>query len=539
MEPISRNSALPAISLLEESMPVITSLILRNFKKFSSLTLNFQPGKNVLIGDNESGKSSILLALDLVLSNSRHRVETMGLESLLSQHAVAAFQAGERRAELLPELIADVSLSPGVDPDLNGRQNLSERDADGLRMRIAPMLDAYGQDIRYVLEQDPQNFPYEYYAVKFSTFSGAPCAGFRCYLRHLLLDSARIDSDHAAQEYTRAVFGVSVSLAERYRLESTWRQQRNYFREQHLSGINGALDTCQFSVSYGGKAGLEANLDITEDGIPVRHRGKGRQCFIKTEFALRRREENGELHALLLEETENHLSHVNMKKLVSQLAAERRTQLFVATHSSHISSRIDLRNAILLGDGCPVMLKHLSDETAHFFMKAPDNNVLEFALARKVILVEGDAEFILIEAFYKSLTGKLPEDDGVHVIAIGGTSFRRYLELARLLGNRVAALRDNDGNFQQNCVERYATVLSQDTRVFADDNDTRSTFEISLYQDNAALCETTFSGPRRRLTVQEYMLASKAEAAFSLLHGHGDTLSVPAYIREAIEWISA
>jgi len=513
--------------------------MLKNFKKFSSLSLEFQPSKNVLIGDNESGKSSILLALDLVLSNSRHRVETLGLESLLSQDAVAAFQAGERRAELLPELIADVFISPGVDPDLNGRQNLADRDADGLRMRIAPMLEEYGQDIRYVLDQDPQNFPYEYYAVKFSTFSGGPCAGYRRYLRHLLLDSARIDSDHAAQEYTRAVYGVSVPLADRYRLENTWRQQKNHFREQHLAGINGALDTYQFSVRSGGKAGLEANLDITEGGISIRSRGKGRQCFIKTEFALRRREERGELHALLLEEPENHLSHVNMKKLVSQLAAERRTQLFVATHSSHISSRLDLRNAILLGDGRPVMLKQLSDETAHFFMKAPDNNVLEFALSRKVILVEGDAEFILIEAFYRSLTGRAPEEDNVHVIAIGGTSFRRYLEMAQLLGNRVAALRDNDGNYQQNCVDRYAGVLCAGTRVFAEEDNTRSTFEISLYLDNSALCEASFGASRRTLTVQNYMLASKAEAAFRLLQEHGNTLSVPAYIREAITWINA
>lgn len=101
-------------------MPVITSLMLRNFKKFDSLTLNFEPGRNVLIGDNESGKSSILLALDLVLSDSRHRVEALGVESLLSQNAVAVFQAGERRADLLPELIADVFLSPGGNPDLTG-----------------------------------------------------------------------------------------------------------------------------------------------------------------------------------------------------------------------------------------------------------------------------------------------------------------------------------------------------------------------------------------------------------------------------------
>lgn len=41
-------------------------------------------------------------------------------------------------------------------------------------------------------------------------------------------------------------------------------------------------------------------------------------------------------------------------------------------------------------------MNELSAETAAFFMKAPDNNVLEFALARRVLLVEEDAEFILI-----------------------------------------------------------------------------------------------------------------------------------------------
>lgn len=39
-------------------------------------------------------------------------------------------------------------------------------------MRIAPMTEEYGQDIHHVLQQDPDNFPYEYYSVRFSTFSG-------------------------------------------------------------------------------------------------------------------------------------------------------------------------------------------------------------------------------------------------------------------------------------------------------------------------------------------------------------------------------
>ncbi|HBV9302595.1 TPA: AAA family ATPase [Klebsiella pneumoniae] len=518
-------------------MPVITRLMLQNFKKFPRLDLFFNADRNIFIGDNESGKSSILLALDLVLSDSRHRVETLGVESLISQSAVENFLAGERRADLLPVLIADVFLHQGNNPDLNGRQNLAGIDADGLRMRIAPMLDEYGEDIRQVLQQDPTNFPFEYYAVKFTTFSGSHFASFRRYLRHLLLENARIDSDHAALDYTRTVYGVNVSVAERYRLENSYRQQKNLFCNQQLSAVNSTLEDYQFGIRSGAKSGLEANLDITEGGISIRNRGKGRQCFIKTEFALRRHQQQGELHSLLLEEPENHLSHVSMKKLVNQLAAEQQKQLFIATHSSHISSRLDLRKAILFGESRPVLLNELSDETAAFFMKAPDNNVLEFALARRVLLVEGDAEYILIESFYRQLFNAVPEDDGVHIIAIGGTSFRRYLEQALLLGNRVAALRDNDGNYQQNCSERYADIICDHINVFADHNDERSTFEICLYQDNMALCELLFGEGRRTLTVQDYMLANKAEAAFKLLQHDGEELCVPDYIQEALAWL--
>ncbi|MGY2956381.1 putative ATP-dependent endonuclease of OLD family [Pseudomonas sp. TE6349] len=140
-----------------------------------------------------------------------------------------------------------------------------------------------------------------------------------------------------------------------------------------------------------------------------------------------------------------------MKMLAEKLANTAGTQLFIATHSSHISSRLDLRHALLLGEGQKTgRLKSLSDGTANFFMKAPDNNVLEFALSKKVILVEGDAEFILIEEMYKQHTdGRTPQSDEVHIISIGGTSFKRYLELGKLLGIKVAAIRDNDGNHQQ------------------------------------------------------------------------------------------
>jgi hypothetical protein len=53
-----------------------------------------------------------------------------------------------------------------------------QRDEDGLRMHITSVLDEYGQEMMHILEQGTTHIPFEYYALKFMTFSGRPCAGF-------------------------------------------------------------------------------------------------------------------------------------------------------------------------------------------------------------------------------------------------------------------------------------------------------------------------------------------------------------------------
>ena len=67
----------------------------------------------------------------------------------------------------------------------------------------------------------------------------------------------------------------------------------------------------------------------------------------------------------------------------------------------------------------------------------------------------------------------------------------------------------------------------------------RYTFEVCIYNDNKAICDTEFTSPRRRISIQDYMLRNKAEAAFALLKNRSDTIVVPQYIQDAIRWIDA
>src|SRR5688572_9830296 len=47
---------------------MISCLRMRNFKVFSELEIRPRPGLNILVGENESGKSTILQALTLALT---------------------------------------------------------------------------------------------------------------------------------------------------------------------------------------------------------------------------------------------------------------------------------------------------------------------------------------------------------------------------------------------------------------------------------------------------------------------------------------
>lgn len=520
-------------------MKTIKKLILKNFKRFRTLEIDFDKELNILIGGNEAGKSSVLQALDVVMSASRSKVEGIGLESLFNVACIDEFMDGARKIADLPTMFIEAYLDGFTDHELNGK-NHRKRDVeiDGIKLVCEPV-DEYTKHIEEVLKDPNSSFPFEYYAIHFSTFGGFPVHPYKKPLKHLLIDSSQINNEYATREYTRSMYLANASVLERNRHGLEYRNAKTRFRDAVLVDINEKLPDYKFGVKSNPRASIETDIMITEGDIPIDSKGKGRQCFIKIEFALRDREHT--LDVVLLEEPENHLSHVHTRKLVDRIGNATKKQIFIATHSSLICTRLNLQKAIILSEtapSAPTSLKSLPSDTAAFFMKAPDNNVLELALCKKAILVEGDAEFILMEVLYrKQAEGGSLDKDGVHVISVDGTSFKRYFDLAKILKIKVAAIRDNDGEYQKKCVDNYVEYAVPTIKIFADPDEKRSTFEICMYEDNKAICDDQFAAGRKKLSVQQYMLDNKAEAAFQLLDKKADDLVAPAYIREAVAWI--
>lgn len=518
-------------------MQYIKKIKLKNFKRFQEFEFELHEGLNTLIGDNESGKSSILQAIDLVASGSRYKVENLGLDALINKDAVNAFlKLGKKTIEQLPELHAELFLAKDVQ-ELNGTYHTDKKvEATGLHLSCVPD-ENLTQEIKDALKNNSNSFPYEFYSISFFTFSGEGYTGYRKALKTLLIDNTQINSEYANNEYIKRVFESTAEPVTRAKLNNQYREAKGDFKSQNLVELNATMDDYIFDVRSGVKYSLESDLTLAKDDVPLEQRGKGQQCFVKTDFALSRNKDQAAIEVLLIEEPENHLSFANMHKLISRIEETEKGQKIIATHNSLISTRLDLRQSFLLttdDQHKPLTLEDLDEATAKFFMKAPNHNFLEFALSQKVILVEGDAEYMLLETFYKNVSGNTHKKDGVTIISVGGTSFKRYMEVAKILGIKTAVITDNDKSHQENCVVRYGTHTNDSIKVFSDEDNTRYTLEVCVYQDNKSVCSDLFQSKDQL----QSMLNNKSEAAFRLVENHAADLIAPSYIKEAIQWIS-
>ena len=518
---------------------LIERIKLRNFKRFSSCDIKFNQDINIFVGNNDAGKSTFLQAIDICLSGSRSKIEALGLESLINAQSVDSFMQGEQSQKIfnnLPKCSIEIFFDSTEEVDLYGEYNPSSEAGYGIVFLIEPNPE-FKQEIEEFLVQGSSAFPFDYYSINFRTFSGKAYSGYKKYSKHLLIDSSLVSNEYATRSYIRTVYESLAIDTDKRNHMAEYRKTKKDFEQAALSNLNDRLDAeTNFSIRSDTKSNFFTDLSISENGIDIGNLGKGKQSFIRTEFALKKDTSESGLDFVLLEEPENHLSSVNMNALVDKISSTNHAQLFIATHSSLVTARLGLVNCVLLGanNESYCQLNSLDPETSNFFSKTPNHNVLELACSSKVILVEGAAEYILIAQMFFQTTGSTIEEAGVHVISVNGLSFERYLQVTVHNGVKVAVLTDNDSN-PESVKSKYSEYeQNENIGVFFEENAEIYTFEKAIFQCNENLCNDVFARSKSPL---DFMLNNKSEAAFRLL-SRAEELETPDYIKRLLLWIN-
>jgi predicted ATP-dependent endonuclease of OLD family len=252
---------------------------------------------------------------------------------------------------------------------------------------------------------------------------------------------------------------------------------------------------------------------------------------------------------VLMEEPENNLSFTNMAKLVQHVQNTVGKQVFISTHSSFISNKLNLGNLLLVNNGEITSLKDLPDDTTRYFKKLPGYDTLRLVLAEKIILVEGPTDELIVQRAYLDMYGKLPAADGIDIIVVGSVAFKRYCDIAILLNKKVVIITDNDGCIKEKIEEKYKEYLGKDNLVFFYEKDEAlNTIELSVLAVNCengipsevfkrAISTNGSMMNKSRDEILNFMLNNKAEWAMRVFDSE-EKINYPEYIQNAIKEFS-
>lgn len=520
---------------------MIDKIIIENFKQFSKLEINCNAGRNIFIGENGSGKSSILQAINLVISGSYGQIEKSGLVNLFNSNTIKNFLSDESQElpELLIELYFDSKVSEIKDNfKIEGIHNSMKLIQQfGIKLRIFPN-DELINDIKDSLKNsDRKIFPFEFYKVEFLTFSGEHYNSYNKPFKFntKVVDTSSINTKFETRKRIDEIYNDSVKPENRAKINNEFRKKTDDFINEIVQNNLMEEKDYQIVIDNYSERSFKEKITALKSDVDIKNFGQGEKVLLSMENSYRR--QNDRTKIILIEEPENHLSFSNMHLLLEIIESGGEIQTFISTHSNMIASRLELDNCIFIKEGNVLSLKDLNGETVDFFKKSTNQNILNFILGNKCILVEGNAEYILINKFYNLITGGNPHKDGVHVISVDGLSFKRYLQIAQEITNKkVAVITDNDKDYQSNIKDKYEMYDSnKNIKIFSDEDEQKNTFEVCLYMNNEYIInQSTLTQSRDKL---KYMLNNKAESALRMIDIVDDKFIIPEYIREAIEWV--
>jgi predicted ATP-dependent endonuclease of OLD family len=441
---------------------LIESLRLINFKKFKDQTFDFNEDVNIFVGDNNAGKSTILEALEIVL-NFQYRGRPFNSEfspDLFNAETVSAFRASPKSPADLPILVIEAYMKNV--PDYRGANNSLKKDAQGVQIKVSfdpDFTDAYND---YLASGAAiTSIPVEFYQVEWIDFAWNVIKPMTKQFRALYIDPTRIHPTFGKNQYISNVLSTALRKDEEYRLSLHYRETLQSFNNtDEVTTVNKDLDSdnritekkLTIAANTMPAGAIQNGLQLEVNAVPFHMIGKGEQSKVQIKLALHNKSKDIDL--VMMEEPENHLSHVELSKLVQDIEDQRDgKQLFLTTHSSYVLNKLSIDKICLLHDTYKRL--HLLDKgVVKTLKRLPGYDTLRVALSKKVVLVEGPSDELILKKIYKDThKERLPEQDGIDIIVVRGVGFKTFIAIGKEIGTAINVLRDNDGDYENNVVE--------------------------------------------------------------------------------------
>lgn len=231
--------------------------------------------------------------------------------------------------------------------------------------------------------------------------------------------------------------------------ESITSEINSFLREHFL--LNGDPRNAEVKLAGGELTEILRLLDLIMEGNKSGLGTLNLLC-IAAEMLLFNNQKKG-LKLALVEELEAHLHPQYQLRLIEYISSQEKNEQFIlSTHSITLASKIKLANMIILkgNDAFPMSSEYTKMKPAdyNFLERFLDATKANLFFAKGLIMVEGDAENLLIPAVAQ-LIGKNLYRYGVSVVNVGSTAYKRYVNIfkrkdEKSFGMPIAVVSDLD-----------------------------------------------------------------------------------------------
>ncbi len=417
----------------------ISRLSLRNYRAYESLDLELSPGMNVIVGENNVGKSSLMQAVQLVMSLPTGSQlsrdywpdgNPKGPLSILAELVLTKDEL-EKLSASLPNpqktalkdhlLLSTICQSPTqttetkvefVDPSTGKtsarfRPNLGgyTTDPDGAIVIGTAVNPTYSLVQKTLIEE----------GFHFPEFRQRPSSG-----------------EIGDEDSPRSTEGIRLA-AVLYRLKNGPLVDRTIFeRVQHsFHSIFSKLELQ--AIKKANQPIVVIKRSETNHELPLAELGGGiLEMLLVLTHVVDQRDK-----IFTIDEPEAHLHPHSQRVLADELVrSSSKNQFLVITHSPQFVDFGDLHSILLVrensGRSTVVRLPtgYLSKEEEAKASKIVWSEDKEFLFSRRVLLVEGETEYGAMPILAKKL-GKSFDENGVSVVSVGGHHFGLFMKILK------------------------------------------------------------------------------------------------------------
>lgn len=465
----------------------LSNIKLWNFRRFGAvgnidlnspnLDLALTPGLNVLIGENDSGKTAILEAIKIVM-------KTHAYERMLLEGDDFFDGSNELRIELLIKGLTTSEASHftewlGFDKDHPEQTVLrliyTARKIDD---KIIPMDVRAGMDV-----------------------SGSPMdSQAKEYLKVTFLKPLRdAENELTSKKYSRLsqilegheLFKKDADGKDAFEgfMTTANTSIKNWFKNDDKEGgqksikdkIKGVIDgflgsfisertESTFSITGSNIKDILEKLSLHLEGVTRPGLGSMNRLYMATELLHLQKPGWTGMKLCLVEEEEAHLHPQAQMKVLEAIQRQSGTQFIITTHSPNLASKVKLQedeqNQVVIcknGMTFPMGPKYtlLDKKDYQFLDHFLDVTKANLFFAKGIILVEGWAEEIILPAIAKKMKMDLTSKE-VSIVNVGSTAYMRYAKIfmrrgPEIIGTKVSIVtdldirpNDNDGSFDAN-----------------------------------------------------------------------------------------